>query len=72
MWQAHRQPASLHDLVLRKSNVDIRLHAVGATRRPVLDIAEAQGSVAILVSLKLGDGRLRRVRVVETDYTGAS
>lgn len=65
-------PASLHDLVLRKANVGIRLHAVGAAWRPVLDEAEAQGSVAVLVSLELGNGRLRRVRVVETDYTRAS
>ena len=50
----------------------IRLHAVGGTRRLVFDVAEAQGSVAILVALKLGIGRLRRVRVVEADDTRAS
>lgn len=65
-------PPSLHDLVLRKTNVGVRLHVVGAARRPVLDVAEAQGSVAVLVSLELGDGRLRRVRVFETDYARAS
>ena len=37
----------------------------------ILDKAEVQGTAAVLVRLELGDGRVRRVRIVESNNTGA-
>ncbi len=64
-------PRGLHDLVLGKAAMGIRIHAVTSARVEVLDVAQAEGAAAILVALELGDRRLGGICAVETDNTAA-
>lgn len=51
----------------------IGLHRVTSTRlRQILDEAQVEGTATILVTLKLGNGRLRCLGAVEADHTRAS
>lgn len=50
----------------------IGIHAVTATRREIFDEAQAKGATAVLVPLKLGNGGLRSVCIVEADDTTAA
>lgn len=47
----------------------VGIHAVTTTGRDILDVAQAQGTTAVLVALELGDGGLGGVGAVEADNT---
>ena len=50
----------------------VGIHAVSTARRDILDVAQAERTAAVLVTLELGNGGLGSVGAVEADDTAAA
>ena len=50
----------------------VGIHAVTAAGRDILDVAQAEGTTAVLVTLELGNRGLGSVGAVEADYTATA
>lgn len=68
--------ATLHDLVLGKTTVTIGVHdittAATTTGSKVLDVAEAERTSTVLVTLKFCNGSLGSISVIKPDNTAAA